>query len=153
MSPAPARLRHVPQLAAILWSFTRDTPWLPQVRSRRTDLGLLTKVVRRGWVRLIRDGRGPAGFIARDGARVHAIYVHPRARGKGLGRLLLDDAKSCADRLELYVVQANKPARQFYAAQGFAEVSRSSGVGNDENLPDILMVWPPHKPAPEKAMT
>lgn len=141
MSPAPARLWHVPRLAGILWAFGRSAPWLPQVRARRTDLRLMTQVTRRGWVRLLRDRRGPAAFIARDGARIHALYVHPRARRRGLGRALLAEAKAEAARLELWVAEANDSARAFYAAQGFAEARRGFGEGNDERLPDILMVW------------
>ena len=142
MTPARAKLRDIPHLTGILWSFTRATPWLPHSRTRLTDLRLITYVTRQGWVRLVRDPRGPAGFIARDGGRIHALYVHPRARGQGVGRRLLDDAKADASRLELWVLQANTDARCFYASQGFAECARSQGEGNDENLPDILMVWP-----------
>lgn len=141
MSPQPARLWHVPQLSVILWSFTRNTPWLPKMRSRTDDLHLIARVILRGWVRLICDRRGPAGFIIRDNARIHALYVHPRARGRGLGRAMLEDAKGETACLDLYVAQANGPARQFYAMQGFTEESHGIGAGNDENLPDILMVW------------
>ncbi|MWB79539.1 GNAT family N-acetyltransferase [Pseudooceanicola sp. 216_PA32_1] len=136
-----ARLWHVPRLARILWSFTRTTPWLPRVRTKGDDLKMMTRITRQGWVRLARDAKGPAAFIARDGQVIHALYVHPRARRQGLGRRLLDDAKARADRLELWTLQANREARAFYAAQGFAEAGRSDGRGNDEYLPDIRMVW------------
>lgn len=141
MTPAPARIRHLPRLLGILWAFTRATPWLPQVRSRRADAWLMGRIVRRGWVRMIVDAQGPAGFIARDGARILALYVHPRARGRGLGRALLREAKAQSSRLELWVLEANTAARRFYAAEGFAEVLSGYGLGNDENLPDICMVW------------
>ncbi len=105
------------------------------------DLRLLVQIIRWGWVQIVRDQRGPAGFIARDGSRIHALYVHPNARGRGLGQTLLDEAKKHMPRLELYVAQANCPARHFYTSQGFSEAARGNGAGNDENLPDILMVW------------
>ena len=85
--------------------------------------------------------RAPPGSSPATGGRIHALYVHPRARGRGVGRLLLDDAKTRADRLDLWVLQANSLARGFYARHGFAEATRTSGAGNDENLPDIRMVW------------
>ena len=141
MTPARAHIFHAPWLLAILWSFTRATPWLPVMRSKRSDLGLMLKVISRGWVCIARDARGPAGFIARDGARIHALYVHPRARRQGLARALLDDAKTRSPRLELWVLEANSPARAFYARQGFDVAGRSDGAGNDENMPDIHMVW------------
>ncbi|NHQ73644.1 GNAT family N-acetyltransferase [Roseovarius gahaiensis] len=141
MTPVRAHIGHAPHLLAILWAFTRATPWLPQVRSRLTDMRVMAKVIHRGWVQVVYDRYGPAGFIARDGGRIHALYVHPRARGQGLGRTLLDDAKARARQLDLWVLQANTAARGFYARHGFAETTRTHGAGNDENLPDIRMVW------------
>lgn len=132
---------HVPQMAAILWGFSRRTDWLPRVRPYRTDLRVMAQITRRGWVQVMHDTRGPAAFLARDGTLLHALYVHPRAQGRGLGRALLNDAKRAAPRLELWVAEANECARAFYAAQGFAEAQRSDGAGNDERLPDIQMVW------------
>ncbi|MFX0542165.1 GNAT family N-acetyltransferase [Roseovarius sp. S4756] len=142
-APAPfrARMWHVPQMAAILWGFGRRTAWLPRVRPYRTDLRVMARITRAGWVRVLHDMRGPAAFIARDGTQVHALYVHPRAQGRGLGRALLDDAKRAAPKLELWVAEANETARAFYTAQGFAETRRSDGAGNDERLPDIQMLW------------
>lgn len=101
----------------------------------------MIRATRRGWVRLARDRRGAAGFLVRDRVRIHALYVHPRAQRQGVGQALLEDAKSRSERLELWVLEANMPARGFYAAQGFAESRRGGGAGNDEKLPDILMVW------------
>ncbi|WP_300547155.1 GNAT family N-acetyltransferase [Roseovarius sp.] len=141
VTPGPARYWHMPRLAVILWRFTRATPWLPQVRSRREDIRTLFKVIRWGWVRVFRDRRGVAGFIVRDGRRIHALYVDPDRRNMGVGRALLDEAKAETDALDLWVLEANAEAQAFYAANGFTECGRSPGYGNDENLPDILMVW------------
>ncbi len=60
--------------------------------------------------------------------------------------MLLTEAKRAAGRLDLWVIQRNRGARRFYARSGFAEKARvPQGGGNDENLPDILMVWPPER--------
>lgn len=141
MRTARARLWHLPRLARILWGFTRATPWLPQVRSPWEDLRALVRVIRWGWVRVIRDGGVVAGFCVRDGDSLHALYVDPMRRGRGLGRTLLAEAKADAGVLRLWVVEANALARGFYARQGFVEVARGLGLGNDEGLPDILMIW------------
>lgn len=132
---------HVPQMTAILWNFARRTPWLPRVRPFHTDLYLMALITRRGWVRVLHDARGLAAFIARDGARIHALYVHPRAQRQGLARALLNDAKREQHWLHLHVVANNHPALAFYIAQGFAEHARGHGLGNDENLADIHMIW------------
>lgn len=140
-APSRARIWHVPHMARILWRFGHSAAWLPRVRSRRADLAVMTRITRRGWVQLIRDGRRPAAFIARDGALIHALYVDPRAQRRGLGRALLHDAKSRSSRLELYVAEADAPARAFYVAEGFAEAARTDGTRNDEQLPEIHMIW------------
>jgi ribosomal protein S18 acetylase RimI-like enzyme len=133
----------VPRLTAIMRMFARTTPWLPQTRSLPTDLALMTRITRAGWVKVIRDTRGTAGFIARDGQRIHALYVDPRRNRAGVGRALLQDAQDSAPHLDLWVAEANTPARAFYAAHGFAEAERGTGAANDENLAEIRMIWPP----------
>ena len=57
------------------------------------------------------------------------------------------EAKAKAEALDLWVLEANTGAQAFYAANGFVEYGRSPGYGNDENLPDILMVWTSEKGA------
>ena len=71
---------------------------------------------------------GVAGFIIRDGTRVHALYVAPDRRGQGIGRALLAEAKTRAEMLDLWVLAGNLPARAFYLAQGSAR-SRKAGRG------------------------
>lgn len=140
-----AHVGHVPSLLSILWAFTRRTAWLPRVRSPLTDVRMTYLIVRRGWVRVAFDGARPVGFIAREGSRIHALYVHPKARGSGVGRALLQEAKAQARQLDLYVLQQNRGAWAFYAREGFAEAGRGIGLGNDENLPDIRMIWHPRE--------
>jgi len=137
VTPVRARLWHMPQLLGVLWAFTRHTAWLPCRRPRRVDVALMARIIRRGWVRQVAG----AAFIARDGSCIHALYVHPAWHRQGLGRALLDEAKRGCARLELWVLAQNTAARQFYASQGFKEVLGGRGMGNDEGLPDILMVW------------
>jgi ribosomal protein S18 acetylase RimI-like enzyme len=136
-----AHIGHVPWLLAMLWAFTRGTAWLPKARSRFTDLHMMCTVIRRGWVRVAYGGARPVGFIVCEGSRIHALYVHPDARGRGVGRALLQEAKAKAQHLDLYVIQKNRGAWAFYAREGFAEAGRGIGAGNDENLPDLRMTW------------
>lgn len=89
---------------------------------------------------IIRNAR-PAGFIIRDDAIVHALFIHPDARGQGLGQILLNEAKARTEKLDLRVLHANKQARAFYLSQGFAEAMCGLGADNDENLPDVQMIW------------
>jgi GNAT superfamily N-acetyltransferase len=142
--PRRARLWHLPPVARILWAATRDAT--PPVRSRVTDLALLARLIRRGQVRLMPGPRGPRGFIARDGARIHALYTHPEARGQGIGSRLVAEAQATSPRLELWTGQANARARQFYARHGFYSARLGRGLGNDEQAPDVHMIWQRNAP-------
>lgn len=140
----PARLWHLPQLVRILWAFTRATPWLPVVRTYRGDVQTLAYAMRRGWVDFVGNSHKIQGFIARDGERIHALYVHPNARGQGCGAAMIVAAKRRSARLELWTEQKNHAAQEFYRRHGFREMARSDGAANDEQVPDIFYVWHRH---------
>ncbi len=142
MTPVRAQVWHAPRLLQIMRGFGRESDWLPQVRGPLDDFISILRLIRRGWVRVLRCGQGGiVGFIARDGETVHALYVDARMRGQGGGGALLAEAKTQHARLVLWTAQANSRARQFYARQGFAEVDRGDGRSNDENLPEIQLIW------------
>lgn len=142
--PDRARLWHLPGLLAVLWSFTRSTPWLPVTRTRLTDLRLMAGMIRRGEVRMLRDGALPVAFLARDNAYVKALYVLPAWRAQGAGSRLLTEAQENAAALELFTHVRNTAARRFYARAGFIEAEGS--LENDESVPDLRMVW--RRPGP-----
>jgi len=65
-------------------------------------------------------------------AWVHAVYVHPAARGRGASSVLMqaaidDAATSGARRMALWVNERNKTARRFYERLGFRETGRIPG--------------------------
>ncbi|MCP3969998.1 MAG: GNAT family N-acetyltransferase [Rhodobacteraceae bacterium] len=118
-----------------------ETPWMPELHTPDEDMRLLRHLIETTDVVTLRDWRGAQGFLARDGDVVHALYLAPRARRRGHGRRLLHAAKTRASRLELWAFQANSAARAFYAREGFAQAEATDGAGNDENLPDVRLVW------------
>jgi GNAT superfamily N-acetyltransferase len=59
----------------------------------------------------------PVGFVAFDDRELHALYVLPAYWGRGIGERLLEAA---GDVSELWVLQANTRARQFYERRGWA---------------------------------
>lgn len=137
----PARPGDVRALAAILADWVDETPWMPRVHSRAETRALMAGMIGQGWVTVARRCGAPVGFIARDGLRIHALYVAPGARGQGLGHQLLEHARAASPALELWCHQANLPAQRFYLREGFVEQGRTDGRGNDEHLPDIYYVW------------
>ena len=62
------------------------------------------------------------GFIALIGNEVGAIFVDSNYQGRGIGRALMDHARSIRDFLELFVFQDNKVGRDFYEKCGFQEL-------------------------------
>jgi GNAT superfamily N-acetyltransferase len=109
---------------------------MPVLHSRDEDLGFLHGLIARSEV-FVAEG----GFLARDGDEVLALYLAPDARGRGVGKALLDAAKEGRERLMLWAFQRNTGALRFYAREGFVEVERTDGARNDERLPDVRLVW------------
>ncbi len=128
-------------LARIMGGWIQETPWIPQMHTPEQDRRHLERLIDRMDVMVARNWRGPWGFLARDGAKVQAFYLAPRVRGRGLGGRMMAATQAQVPRLELWCFQANEGALRFYARHGFTEVERTEGMGNDEKLPDVRLVW------------
>jgi GNAT superfamily N-acetyltransferase len=128
-------------LAKVLGDWIRETGWMPVLHSREEDVAFLSGLITTHRVRLVRQGGAPLGFLARRGGHIDAAYLAPIARGRGIGRALLDEVKATAPVIELWTFQANTRAIAFYMREGFVEVERTDGKGNDERLPDLRLIW------------
>ncbi len=66
---------------------------------------------------------GIKGYAAHDHSTITALYVHPSARGTGIGKILL---QFMLDRIQgdivLYVASSNYPAKRLYGQHGFITV-------------------------------
>ena len=84
----------------------------------------------------------PIGYLALDAEEgfITSFFLKAEARGAGVGKRLLDNAKAGAEMLQLWTFVENEGARRFYKREGFAEADRSDG-DNEEGLPDILYRW------------
>jgi len=64
-----------------------------------------------------------SGYGAIFETEIRALFVHPRARGKGIGKEILEFLLSQIDgKANLFVAKTNTPAKELYMAYGF-EVS------------------------------
>ncbi|WP_448427891.1 N-acetyltransferase family protein [Martelella sp. FOR1707] len=140
----PAEIRDMAACAAILNDWIDETPWMPRVHDH-ADVARHyreTIFVERT-VSVAEDHAVVLGFSAlSDDDYITALYVAANARGRGVGKALLERAKT--DRptgLRLWTFQANVAAQRFYEREGFAELRRTDG-DNEEALPDILYGWP-----------
>ena len=134
-----ARIVDAPAIAGVLGDWCREMAWMPRLHTRGEDLAFVMGIMSSQTVRLGRVGGG-IGFLARKGHDVNLLIVAPQARGKGLGRALLTEAKAIG-HLTLWTFQVNTGARRFYAREGFREVEFTDGAGNDEKLPDVRLEW------------
>lgn len=138
-TPRPAVAEDARACAEILNNWIDDRIWMPRVHSREDVLAFYRDFVfkrRQVWV----AGDPVLGFMALDpdSDMVTALYV--ATPGMGMGRALLNHAKTGRDSLSLWTFVANEGARRFYAREGFLEVRRTEG-DNEEGLPDVLLQW------------
>ena len=69
------------------------------------------------------DGR-VVGFLSLIRNEVGAVFVDPDLQRRGIGRELMDDARSRRPYLELGVFEANAIGRRFYERYGFRLIER-----------------------------
>ncbi len=94
-------------------------------------------------------GKKVVGWMVLNGTELEHLYVHVAYQRRGLGRRLLDEAKSrSGGRLQLYAFQDNKNACDFYLSQGFIEVGRGFADAADNpwatrkaQLADVRYIW------------
>ena len=68
------------------------------------------------------------GFVAVRDVWIDQFYVLPAYQRQGIGRALLEVAKSTAPELSLWTFQCNHPARRFYERHGW------TADGTDANV-------------------
>jgi ribosomal protein S18 acetylase RimI-like enzyme len=80
------------------------------------------------------------GMAAYNKTEISQLYIHVEYQGRGIGRMLLDNAKAkSSGRLTLYTFEVNRTAQRFYEKNGFVVIGR--GHENEEDLPDIQYEW------------
>lgn len=94
------------------------------------------------WVDERADGR-VAGFLCLSDHTVEALFVHPDRQGEGIGRQLLDRAKSLRGNLSLCVYELNVRARRFYEREGF--VCTETRTDPLSGLAERVMEYRPRK--------
>ena len=86
------------------------------------------------------DERGVSiGFLGADGQRLEMLFLLPEARGKGLGRALLQYGMDRYGLRELAVNEQNPQARGFYERMGFHVYRRTETDGQGGPYPLLYM--------------
>lgn len=77
------------------------------------------------------------GFYSLYGNTLAAIFVSPGLQGKGIGSMLMDDAKSRRECLQLSVYSDNTPSIHFYKQHGF--ISLVEQIDERTGHPEFIM--------------
>lgn len=93
------------------------------------------------WLAASADGQVLALLVLNVGW-VDQLYVDPLWTGKGLGSRLVELAKFRRPAgLQLWTFATNIGAQRFYQRHGFVVAETTDGSQNEEQEPDIRMVW------------
>lgn len=142
MAIRPARPEDAPACAAILNAWIDEMPWMPRVHPHEDVEPHYREFFLRNREVTVADDGATVGYLALDVEQgfITSFFLKAAARGAGVGKRLLDDAKAGAEVLQLWTFAANEGARRFYEREGFAEADGSDG-DNEEGTPDILNKW------------
>ncbi len=108
---------------------------------REEDIQKMKPLVRDEYLHLvtlfgIRDAEGRIlGFIGVAGNKIEMLFVHPDARGKGIGKQLLGYAIHYLGTDEVDVNEQNGQAVGFYRHAGFKVTGRSERDGQGQPFP------------------
>jgi putative acetyltransferase len=120
--------------------------WEASVRAthdflREEDIAKMKPLVRNEYLYLvtlfgIRDADGRiSGFIGVAGNKVEMLFIHPNARGKGIGKRLMRYAVDHLGTDEVDVNEQNGQAVGFYLHAGFKVTGRSERDGQGQPFP------------------
>lgn len=84
----------------------------------------------------------PLGFIGLSGNHVEMLFIEPDLRGKGIGRALLDHARSSRNQMSVDVNEQNPEAVGFYLHYGFVHKGRSPNDGEGRPFPLLHLSLP-----------
>ena len=76
------------------------------------------------WVAVDHDDR-PLGFMGMTGETMDSLFIDPAHFGRGIGRAMIEHARSIAPALSVDVNEQNESAVAFYRHVGFRDVGRS----------------------------
>ena len=122
--------------------------WMYDVHTleKKVETGILYYIVKSEGVTCGFIGMEPnfpdAGFL-----RIHNLYVLPEMQGKGLGRVLLNQAIDVAFDLDLHTLHLNvnrfNKAQEFYEHVGFKKIGEEDiDIGQGYLMEDYIMVLP-----------
>ncbi|HRN95844.1 MAG TPA: GNAT family N-acetyltransferase [Candidatus Levybacteria bacterium] len=118
--------------------------YLPNLHTDEQTQNYITSLIEDGGLSVAKRDTTIVGFIHIQNNHVNHLYIDRSFQNQGIGKLLLDHAKSLyLDGLELWVFEENKDAIRFYEKEGFILTEKRDihTTSNEENLPDRRYQW------------
>lgn len=81
------------------------------------------------------------GFTGVAEGKIEMLFLHPEARGKGIGKILLHYSMHILGAYELDVNEQNEQAVGFYQHMGFTVIERKETDGLGRPFPLLLMKY------------
>ena len=134
----------LPGCAQIINDYIDATDWLPRTLPRDGIAALFEPGLLQRRTVLVAEAEGRImGYLSMgDDGFVPALYLAPDTRGQGVGKALLDRAKSLRpEGLELTVFEPNEGALRFYAREGFVPVPDGRETDTEEGVPTLRLRW------------
>lgn len=116
-------------------------PYLPNLHSPDEELRFFRDIVMQRRQLWVADTSGIQGFCAFGDGWLEHLYVHPDHHRQGTGSALLNLVKRSGPVLQLWAFQRNTNAIRFYERHGFRIVEATDGARNEEQEPDVRMLW------------
>ena len=126
--------------AEIVRDWSAETPWLGPLNEFESVVEWWTGCLHHvdtSWV-CEENGR-IVGFCVRQDDNLTCLYVSRDARGRGIGKHLLDMAKVDREWIAVWAYERNPRARKFYRREGCVEISREIEEGT--GLVDVEHRW------------
>lgn len=108
-----------------------------------SNLPLVEKQLPQSEVYTAKENDLVCGFIGLCGGHIEGLFVDKACRGRGVGKALLDFAKTKYPALTLCVYQKNARAAAFYRREGFS--LERAGTDANTGEPELQMRWQAEK--------
>lgn len=138
----PAREADAAAIAALFAVSRRLLTFLPDLHSVEEDLVYMRDTVLRDFRVTVAERDGAiVGFMAELEGWIEHLYIDAAQLRTGVGSVLVADAQSRNEDLQLWCFANNARGRAFYERMGFEAVKFTDGAGNEARAPDILYRW------------
>ena len=130
------------EIAALFATSRRLLTFLPDLHTVEEDrIYVRDKVLRDFRVTVAERDGAIVGFMAELEGWIEHLYIDAAQLRSGVGSVLIADAQSRNEDLQLWCFANNLRGRAFYERMGFEAVKFTDGAGNEQKAPDILYRW------------